>query len=323
MTRVVLVTPPNVDAATIALLEAGGCRVNRPAKAESDIAPDEWAELLRGARGWIIGPHARVTRDLVAAAPDCRIFIRRGVGHERLDMEAIRDLGRVGAIAAGGNEDSVADHAVGLMLAVARRAREQQNAMLAGDWSIRVSGDLFRKTVGIVGMGRTGRALARRLGGFECRVLATTPRPDDTEGVEYVDLPTLLRQSDFVSLHAPLTPATRHMIDASALAAMKPGAILINTGRGGLVDDAALLAALTAGHPAGAGLDVFEAESDPAMRGVAMRLLALPNVVGTPHSAASTREGLARTNEIAARCVLAVLDGVAPPPGCVVVDGRR
>jgi len=323
MTRVVLVTPPNVDAATIALLEAGGCRVSRPAKAESDIPPDEWAELLRGAQGWIIGPHARVTRDLVAAAPDCLIFIRRGVGHERLDMEAIRDLGRVGAIAAGGNEDSVADHAVGLMLAVARRAREQQNAMLAGDWSIRVSGDLFRKTVGIVGMGRTGRALARRLGGFECRVLATTPRPDDTEGVEYVNMPTLLRECDFVSLHAPLTPATRHMIDASALAAMKPGAILINTGRGGLVDDAALLAALTAGHPAGAGLDVFEAESDPAMRDVAMRLLAMPNVVGTPHSAASTREGLARTNEIAARCVLAVLDGVAPPPGCVVVDGRR
>ena len=323
MIRAVLVTPPNVDGRTIALLEAGGCRVIRPAKAESDIQPEEWPGLLAGARGWIIGPHARVTRELVAAAPECRVFIRRGVGHERLDMEAIRDLGRVGAIAAGGNEDSVADHAVGLMLAVARRVREQQIAMLAGDWSIRVSGDLFRKTVGIVGMGRTGRALARRLAGFECRVLATTPRPDGADGVEFVDLPTLLRQSDFVSLHAPLTPATRHMIDARALAAMKQGAILVNTGRGGLVDDAALLTALRAGHPAGAGLDVFEAESDPAARDTAMQLLALPNVVGTPHSAASTREGLARTNEIAARCVLAVLDGVEPPPGCVVVDGRR
>jgi D-3-phosphoglycerate dehydrogenase len=142
------------------------------------------------------------------------------------------------------------------------------------------------------------------------------------ENVTLVDLPTLLRESDYVSLHAPFSTATRHMIGAPELALMKPAAILINTGRGGLVDDAALLAALRAGKIAGAGLDVYEGESDAALKQTALDLLALPNVVGTPHSAASTREGLARTNMIAARNVVTALRGETPPRDCVVADGR-
>lgn len=320
--RDILVTPPNFDAEAEAFLRANACRALFAPKAEAATIEAEFAALLRGCAGWIIGPQAFVTRALVESAPRCLAFARRGVGFERLDVGAIAELGRVAMIAAGGNEESVADHAVGLMLAVARRVREQHLAMLAGDWSIKVGGDLYRKTVGVVGFGRAGRAVARRLRGFDARVLVATPRPVAAEGVEFVDMPTLLRESDFVTLHAPLTDATRHMVDAAALAAMKPSAILINTGRGGLVDDTALLAALRAGGLAGAGLDTYEGEADAALKRVALDLLASPNVIGTPHSAASTREGLARVNMIAARCVVAVLDGGSPPEGCVVRDGR-
>ncbi len=325
--RRVVVTPPNFDAAALDYLRAHGCEPVLPEKPEAQFTPEEWPALLAGADGWIIGPAPHVTRDLVAALPACRVFARRGVGYERLDTNAIAEAGRVAAIATGGNDASVADAAVGLMLAVGRRMREQQNAMLSGDWSIRVSTDLYRMTVGIIGMGRSGRALAQRLRGFESKLLAVTPRPDlawgETAGVAFTDLAALLRESDYVSIHAPLTPATRRLIGAAELAAMKPGAILINTARGGLVDDRALLETLRSGHLGGAGLDVFEGESDPALKPIAQELLALPNVVATPHSAASTRQGLARTNMIIARAVVAVLDGTQPPEGCVIADGRR
>ncbi len=324
--RKVVVTPPNFDAAALEYLRAHGCEPVLPGKPEAQLSADELRTLLAGAQGWIIGPAAHVPSHLVAALPDCRVFARRGVGYERLDLNAIKAAGRVAAIATGGNDASVADAAIGLMLAVGRRMREQQNAMLSGDWSIRVSADLYRKTVGIIGLGRSGRALAQRLKGFESILLAVTPHPNlafgETAGVAFTDLATLLRECDYVSLHAPLTPQTRHLIGAAELAAMKPGAILINTARGGLVDDRALLASLRSGHLGGAGLDVYEGEADPELKPVAQALLALPNVVGTPHSAASTREGLARTNMIIARTVVAVLDGAEAPEGCVLADGR-
>ena len=324
--RKVVVTPPNFDEAALDYLRAQGCEPVLPAKPEAQHSEDDLRALLAGAQGWIIGPSAHVTRDLVAALPACRVFARRGVGYERLDIISIKEAGRIAAIATGGNDASVADAAVGLMLAVGRRLREQQNAMLSGDWSIRVSTDLYRKTVGIIGMGRSGRALAQRLKGFEAILLAVTPRPDlvwgETQGVAFTDLARLLRDSDYVSIHAPLSAQTRHLIGATQLAAMKPGAILINTARGGLVDDRALLDALRSGHLGGAGLDVYEGEADPELKPVAQALLALPNVVGTPHSAASTREGLARTNMIIARAVVALLDGTEPPEGCVIADGR-
>ena len=324
--RKVLVTPPNFDEEAAALLRAHGCEAIVPDAPESAFSEDALAALLADKQGWIIGPHANVTRSLVARAPSCLVFARRGVGYERLDVEAIRGLGRLAAIAAGGNDDSVADHVVGLMLAVGRRMREQQAAMIAGDSVIRISTDLFQKTVGIVGLGRTGRTLARRLRGFDVRILAFSPRPDrefcGANGIVCADMETLLRTSDYVSLHAPLTPQTRHMIGAAELAMMHPHAFLINAGRGGLVDDAALLEALRGKIIAGAGLDCLEAENDPACAGTARELVALPNVVATPHSAASTREGLARTNLVAARIVALALSGGAVPPECIVADGR-
>ena len=180
--------------------------------------------------------------------------------------------------------------------------------------------------VGVVGLGRIGRSVVKRLRGFEATVLVASSRPDpayaEATGVTFADLPTLLTASDYITLHAPLTEATRHMIDDAALATMKPGAILINTARGGLVSDRDLLASLKSGHLGGAGLDVFESETDPALAPVTDQLIALPNVIAAPHAGASTREGLNRTNMIAARCVAAVLDGEDPPVECIVADGR-
>lgn len=328
--RRVVVTQRFFDDATIGYLRAHGCEVTvaelPPGQADGALSHDALVALLKDADGWIVG-HARVTRDLLTALPDLKVISRRGVGYERVDVEAARDLGRVVAIAAGGNDASVADHTIGLMISVGRRFGESQMRMRAGDWSILQGGDLFEKTVGIIGLGRIGRSVVRRLSGFEARVLVHTPRPDpayaEQTGVTYVDLPTLFRASDYITLHAPLTEATRFIINRASIAQMKPTAIVINTARGGLVDDADLLAALKAGRLAGAGLDVFVSESDPAYRPVSEELIALPNVAATPHAGASSREGLDRTNMVAARSIVAVFEGGDPPAGCAVADGRR
>jgi D-3-phosphoglycerate dehydrogenase len=327
--RKVVVTQRFFDDRANAYLRAHGCTVEiaplPPGKADGDLSHDALVEILAGASGWIVG-HARVTRQLLEALPDLQIISRRGVGYERVDLAAATDLGRVVTIAAGGNDASVADHTIALMLAVGRRLRESQQRMIDDDWSILMGSDLCEKTVGLVGLGRIGKSVVKRLAGFDCKVLVHTPHPDAdyarTSGVQFVDLPELLARSDYVSLHAPLTPQTRFLIDARAIDAMKPTAILINTARGGLVEDAHLLDALRAGRLAGAGLDVYLSESDPSAKAVSQALLNLPNVIGTPHAAASSREGLDRTNMVAARAIVAVLDGDTPAPECVVADGR-
>lgn len=327
--RTVVVTQRFFDAETISYLEAQGCEVRLvdlpPGKADGELTEDALAQMLADADGWIVG-HARVTRALLGRLPRLRVIARRGVGYERVDTAAVTDLGKVAAIAAGGNDACVADHALALMLAVSHRLRESQMQMIAGSWAILTGTDLYQKTVGIVGLGRIGRSVVQRLKGFETRILAVTEKRDAEwareHGVTYVEMDDLLALSDVVSLHAPLTPKTRMLINAQTLARMKPTAILVNTARGGLVDDAALLEALKAGIIAGAGLDVYLSESDPSYTSVTNELIAFPNVIATPHSGASTREGLNRTNRIAAQCVLAVLEGQALPPGCVIADGR-
>ncbi|MFS8035588.1 phosphoglycerate dehydrogenase [Xanthobacter sp. AM11] len=325
--RKVLITTRLFDDAAARLLASRGLSVvpsGLPPDALDTHMPDaDLHALLDGASGWIVGQRA-VTRDILAAHPGLTVIARRGVGYDRVDVAAARDLGRVVTIAAGANDPAVADHTLALMLAVLRRLRASAAAIAAGDWRVVSGFDLTGKTVGLVGLGRIGRAVARRLAGFDVRVLATTRTPDPSlPGIAYVSLPRLLAESDVVSLHAPLVPETRHLIDAAALAGMKRGAVLVNTSRGGLVDDAALLAALEAGHLAGAGLDVFEAEADPALQGVAQRLAARSDVEATAHAAGSSREGLERGNLIAAQCVLAVLEGAALPDGCLIADGRQ
>lgn len=328
--RRVVVTQNFFDEASIAYLRANDCEVviaKMPdGYTEATLDLPAIKSLVGGASGWIVG-HARITREVLAALPDLQIVSRRGVGYERVDTEAARELGRVVTIAAGGNDATVADQVIGMMIAVGRRFREAHAQMQAGPWKILLGTDLYRKTVGIIGLGRIGRSLVQRLQGFEANVLVSEVNPDAgyaaKAGVTFVDVETILRESDYISLHAPLTPETRHIINAAAIDKMRPGAFVFNCARGGLVNDADLLAALKDGRLGGAGLDVFESESDPAMKPVTDELLALHNVVAAPHAGASTREGLDRTNMIASECVVAVLNGNAPALACVVVDGRK
>jgi D-3-phosphoglycerate dehydrogenase len=324
--RTVLVTARQFDPAAAAWLEAQGCRVRQPDLGGKEPRPELLPGLLEGVDGWIVGG-TNVGHALLAAFPRLQVIARRGVGYEQIDVPAARALGRVVTIAAGGNGPSVADHAVGMMLAVAKQLVQMTEQIRQGDWTYRAGVELHGKTVGIIGLGRVGKLVAQRLAGFDVTVLATDIVEDASfaaaRGIRFVDLPTLLRESDFVSVHAPLTDATRDLIGAEALAAMKPGAILVNTARGGIVNEAALLAALQSGHLAGAGLDVFCAEKDAAHNEVALALARLPNVVSSPHTAAATVEGLARANRIAAGTVVAVLSGGSPPQDCVIADGRN
>jgi D-3-phosphoglycerate dehydrogenase len=327
--RRVVVTQRFFDDATLDYLRQNHCDVSiaeLPAgKADGDVPEPVLREWLQGAAGWIVG-HARVTRDLLSALPDLKIVSRRGVGYERVDVAAIRELGRVATIAAGGNDATVADQTIGLMIALGRRFREGQAGIARGSWAIPLGTDLYRKTVGVIGLGRIGRSVVKRLAAFDCRVLVHAPRQDANLaahlGFEYADLNTVLSQSDYLTLHAPLTPQTRFLIREETIRSMKPTAFVINTARGGLVEDRDLLSALQNQRLAGAGLDVFKSESDPGYQSVTQELAALPNVIAQPHSGASTREGLDRTNMIAARCVVAVLNGEDPPSECVVADGR-
>lgn len=324
--RKVLVTTRLFDDAAAHHLAAHGLVVvpsGRPGDAlDSDIPDAELDRLLDGAAGWIVGQRA-VTREVLARHPGLMVVARRGVGYERVDVEAARELGRVVTIAAGANDAAVADHTLAMMLAVLRRLRAGQAALAAGDWRVVSGSDLYGKTVGLIGFGRIARQVARRLHGFDVRVLVATPRPDfSVTSVTYVTLPELLAGSDVVSVHAPLGAETRHLLNAGTLAALKPDAVVVNTSRGGLVDDAALLAALRAGRLGGAGLDVFEAENDAALRPVADALIARDDVVASAHASGSSREALARGNMISAHCVVAALAGEAVPAGCLVVDGR-
>jgi D-3-phosphoglycerate dehydrogenase / 2-oxoglutarate reductase len=328
-TRKVVVTQRFFDDRSIAYLKANGCEVviaELPSgKGDGEIPVETLLEWLKGAAGWIVG-HARVTRELLEALPELQVISRRGVGYDRVDTTAVRDLGRVATIAAGGNDATVADQAIGLMLALGRRFREGQANVARGSFAIPLGTDLYAKTVGVIGAGRIGTSVIKRLTGFDAQVLVHSPHRDDaltaSGNARYVDLGTLLSQSDYVTLHAPLTEETRCVLRDETIRLMKSGAYVINTARGGLVEDRHLLAALKAKRLAGAGLDVFMSESDPSYADVTLELAALPNVIAQPHSGASTREGLDRTNMVAAQCVVAVLDGNTPPIQCVVADGR-
>lgn len=327
--RKVVVTQKFFDDKAIAYLQRAGIDVEIAKlpdnTTEAELNVDDVQKLLEGAGGWVVG-HTKITREVLAALPDLAIVSRRGVGYEKIDVQAAKDLGKIVTIAAGGNDASVADQVIGMMISIGRRFREAQLAMNDGGWSILVGTELYQKKVGIVGFGRTGRSLAKRLKGFDADILVCSPELDprdiETYGLTQVDLDTLLRESDYVSIHAPLAPETRHMIDAPALRKMKPSAVLINAARGGLVDDQALLDALENNQILGAGLDVYESESDPSKNDVTKALIARHDVIAAPHAGASTNEALQRTNMIAAICAAEVIEGRDPPQECIIVDGR-
>ena len=248
-------------------------------------------------------------------APDLKVIANHGTGTDAVDVAHATARGIPVVYTPQSNVQAVAEHALMLMLATARKAAAADAATRSADWGFKYRYDLFSlwgKTLGIIGYGHTGRWLARMAaGGLGMRVRVWSPSapPGSVDGVERVDtLRELLESADVVSLHRPLRADTRHTLDAQSLAWLRPHALVINTSRGGLIEEQALVAALRQGRIAGAGLDVFEQE--PLPQGHA--LAELPNVVLTPHIAGSTVEAL---RETALQCAQGIID--------VLVHGRR
>jgi D-3-phosphoglycerate dehydrogenase len=294
----------------VAQMERAGCAFTR---FDFERAPteDELVAKVADADVLISGTEP-VTARVLAAAPRLKVISKHGVGYENVDLAAARARGVPVCIAGGAIADSVADLAMGLILAVVRQIPHGDASTRAGQWKRLVGPELRGKTLGIVGLGQIGKGLARRARGFGMELLAHDAVEDAafaaSWGVRYVPLDELLSRSDVVSLHAPVTPQTRHLINRDRLGRMKPSAYLVNTARGELVDEAALYDALKAGTIAGAATDVFQAEPP----GKDHPLLTLANVVATPHSAGQTPEGLRRMGEITAENAMRVLRGQAP-----------
>jgi len=249
---------------------------------------------------------------VLSACPRLRAVLRWGTGYDSVDLAACTRHGVVACNAPQLNVAAVADHVVMVMLALARRLTRQAAVMRSGGWEEVRGVELAGKSVGLVGFGAIGRAVARRLQGFGCRVLASDPLIDEDAlrqaGVEPRDLPELFAGADFVSLHAALTPENRGLVAEPLLRRMKRSAFFVNAARGPLVDEAALVRALSEGWIAGASVDVFSEEPLPPDH----PLRHLPNCLATPHTAFNTEEAAAATNRLVVEQALAVLKGARP-----------
>ena len=278
--------------------------------------PDELASAVRGRDAVLCILNDRIDSAVLEAARGCRVFANMAVGYNNVDVAAATRLGILITNTPGVLTESTADLAWTLILGVARRAAEGDAVMRAGrfpGWgpSYMLGGDVTGATLGLIGPGRIAQAVARRAQGFAMRVLYHGRRPSpelDALGATAATLDALLTHSDFVSLHVPLGDETKHLIDAKALARMKPTAYLINTARGPVVEEKALVAALKSGAIAGAGLDVYEDE--PRM---AVGLADCPNTMLLPHLGSATRATRASMSRMAAQNVLEALAGRRPP----------
>ena len=269
------------------------------------------ARLLPGVDGYIAGLD-QIDRAALASADRLKVIVRYGVGFDNVDLQAAREQGIVVSNTPGANSVSVAELAIGFMLALARQLTQADSAVRRGEFP-RMSGiSLEGKTVGILGLGAIGKQLARRLAGYDCRLLAYDPFPDSAfaaaHQVELCDMDTVLTQADFLSLHLPLNAETRRMVNREFLAKMKRGAHLINTARGELVDEDALAEALSSGKLRGAGLDAF-IDEPPS---VEHPLLKMPNLIATPHLGAQTDGATNNMGWAALNECLSILRGENP-----------
>jgi len=285
---------------------------------EAPLSKAELMARLKGRQGLVCLVTDQIDDALLAACPDLRVIANVAVGFNNIDVDAATRRGVVITNTPDVLTETTADFAWALLMATARRVVEgdqfvRQGRFTQWEYMRLLGGDVHGKTLGIIGFGRIGRAMARRALGFGMRVLYQDAAPADaaTErglNAARADLPTLLRESDFVSVHTPLLPETRHLIDAGALKAMKKTAYLINASRGPVVDEAALVEALREGWIAGAGLDVFEEEPT-----VHPGLFGLANVVLAPHIGSASHDTRIKMATLAVDNCLAVLEGKMPP----------
>ena len=273
----------------------------------------ELETLLAGAQAIIIRNRTQLDTDLIAKAPKLAVVGRLGVGLDNIDLEACKARGIVVRPAIGANAEAVAEYvAAASMLLLRWTAFSGSARLMKGEWPRREMGEGREgngKTLGLIGFGSIGQVTARKMRALGFKTIAMDAFLPETDNAwaetERMDLPELLARADIVSLHCPLTQETRGLVGAKELAAMKPGAILINTARGGIVEEAGLAAALRSGHLGGAAIDVFDTE--PIAEETATLFAGLPNVILTPHIAGITVESNSRISAITAENVLNVL----------------
>jgi phosphoglycerate dehydrogenase-like enzyme len=307
----IVVTYPGFDEAdgrTAGALRAAGLAIRFEPRVH-ERTPAEVIAFMATAVAGIVSTDP-FDREVFAACPRLRALARVGVGFDAIDIEAATDAGVAVTITPGLNGETVADHTLALMLACIRRIVENDASVRRGEWDRggRLLGTaLSGSTVGLIGLGGIGRAVARRLSGFGVRMLGYDLVDAAVDDVERVDLDELLRESDVVSLHVPFSGETNELIGEAELALMRPTAILINTARGRLVHEGALVRALDEGRLAAAGIDVFEHEPPHDSP-----LLSLPRVVLTPHVAGIGTGAQQAMLEMAVSAVLDVLAGQEP-----------
>jgi D-3-phosphoglycerate dehydrogenase len=292
------------------ILESAGLTVRFPKCGGKVLTEEQLRPELDGVAATIASTEP-YTAAILKRIESLRVISRTGVGFDSIDTAAATERGVVVACTPGTNHEAVAEHAFALLLAVAKRVIPNHADVAGGGFHRQPSRALRGKTLGLVGLGRIGRAVVRRAAAFQMKVLAHDPfittSPDDARDVELVTFENLLARSDVISLHAAATESTSRLIRRETLARMKPGAILINTARGTLVDEAALMEALQSGKVAAAGLDVFENEP-PA----GSPLLTAPNVVLSPHLAGVDEQAFEDMATMAAQTIADLCKGRWP-----------
>ncbi len=309
-----LIPQENIDA----LRERFDVEVNAEDRA---LSPAELIEKVRGRSAVVSLLTDNITGEVLdAAGPQCRIFANYAVGYNNFDLAAATQRNVILTNTPGVLDDATATHTFTLLLAVARRIAEADKFVRAGEWKgwapmFFVGLDVDRRTLGIAGLGRIGKNVARKARGFNMRIIYNDARRDTAfeaeSGAEFVDKETLVREADFLTLHVPLTPETRHYIGATELKNMKATAVLINASRGPVVDEKALVVALREKWIFGAGLDVFE--NEPALE---PGLTELDNVIVVPHVASATPATRVEMGKIVVTNINKVLSGL-PPDTCV------
>ncbi len=279
------------------------------------LSPEELARIIGEYDALIVRSGTRVTREVLAAARRLKVVARAGVGVDNIDVDAATELGILVVNAPTGNIVAAAEHTIALLMALARRVPQAHMSMTQGEWNRKrfMGVEIREKTLGLIGLGRVASEVARRVQGLEMRVVAYDPYVSHEHarkvGAALLPLEEVLAQADFLSLHLPLTPETRHFLNRERIARMKKGAYVINTSRGGVIDEHALMEALDADHLAGAALDVFAEEPLPPDHPLRRH----PKVVLTPHIGGSTQEAQARVATDAAEQVIMVLQGKPAP----------
>jgi D-3-phosphoglycerate dehydrogenase len=291
-------------------LKSHGCTIELTPQTKK-LSEEEIIQKVTDLDAMIVGIE-KITEKVITAAQKLKIISKHGAGVDNIDVKAASSKGIIVTSAPGANSDAVADLTIGLFLAVARKIPFADRSIRDGAWPRVVGVQLNGKVLGIIGLGQVGKKVARRALGFDMRVLTYDVIKDEefsrTHGITYVSLDEVFSQSDYISIHIPLTPSTQHLIGEKELGMMKKDTILVNISRGNIVEEEALYQALKTGRIRGAALDVFAQE--PAAK--ANPLLALDNFIATPHMGGYTHEALRETGMICVRDIVSMLEGKRP-----------